>query len=105
MRDYSELHDPEDADEAGDGRPRLKGKHTERECRYYRDEMARREAHYRALGVGREYDLLMAATRRRLPGPPRTALPGRIPEDRRLPAPDDDSRLLSSEEEEADDIA
>ena len=57
-------------------------RHTEQECRYYRDEMARREAHCRSLGVGKEYRQLVAATRGELHARLRKALP--LP--KRLPA-------------------
>jgi len=90
MYDYTDLYDPEDFDphETGDDNARIVGRHTEQECRYYRDEMARREAHYTALGVAKEYHALVAAVRRpALAAPRRKALPGLVPESRRLPAP------------------
>ena len=90
--------DPENYDghDTGDDCTRLKGKHTEEECRYYRDEMTRRDAHHSALGVGREYRRLRAAARGRLHETRRTVASRR----RLLPAPD--SSFHSSQEEQND---
>ena len=78
-----DLYDPNDFDfnSEGDTRAFRTNRRSERECAYYRDEMARRSRHCRALGVGREYDLLVAAVRGRLPA---NATPT-VPEGRRLP--------------------
>ena len=88
MDDYTDLCDPDDddGDDTGDDNTRLVGRHTEAECRLYRGEMARREAYYQALGVGRQYRRLVAATRGELPEPARKALPLR----KQLPAPKDE---------------
>ena len=78
-----DLYDPNDFDpsDTGDTRAFRTNRRSERECRYYRDEMRRRSRHCRALGVGREYDLLVAAVRGKLPA---NATPT-VPEGRRLP--------------------
>jgi len=90
--------DPETGDghDTGDDCTRLKGTHTEEECRCYRDEMARREAHHTALGVGREYRRLQAAARGTLHEPRRTV----GSRHRLLPAPD--SLFHASQEEQND---
>ena len=92
-----DLYDPNDFDfnSEGDTRAFRTNRRSERECAYYRDEMRRRSRHCRALGVGEEYDLLMASTRRRPPALPEAT----IPEERRLPAAD--RRLSQSTEGEA----
>lgn len=89
-----DLYDPNDFDcrDEGDTRAFRTNKRSERECRYYRDEMRRRSRYCRALGVGPEYDLLMASTRRRPPALPEAT----VPESRRLPAAD---RMLPQTEE------
>ncbi|MEF8788273.1 MAG: hypothetical protein V5A84_04315 [Planctomycetota bacterium] len=91
-----DLYDPNDFDfsSEGDTRAFRTNRRSERECAYYRDEMARRSRHCRALGVGREYDLLVASTRRRPPALPAPT----VPEDRRLPP--GDHRLQQSSEGE-----
>jgi hypothetical protein len=88
VRCYEDVYDTDDYDDLDDGDDchRLVGRHTEAECRYYRDEIARREAVCAALGCGREYRRLMAAScRRALPPSAHRALPLR----RALPAPQD----------------
>ena len=96
MDDYTDLYDPDDhdGDDTGDDNARLVGRHTEAECRHYRDEMARRQAYSQALGVGREYRRLMAATRGELPEPACKALPVR----KQLPTPKEES-LTEGEED------
>ena len=90
-----ELFDPDDfdLDDAGDDRTHLVGQHTAAECRYYRDEMHRRQAHCKALGVGREFRELMNAQRKALPQPRRKALPARklLAAPEQQPADDSDS--------------
>ncbi len=90
MYQTHELYDHEDFGDAGgeDDRHRLRGRHTEAECRRYRDEMARREALYASFGCSTEYRRLTQATRRRLPESERTALAVR----KRLPVPKDDGQ-------------
>jgi hypothetical protein len=107
MHDPADLYEPDDyGDDTGDDCTRLKGRHTEAECRYYREEMARRRAHAQALGVGRECALLSAAAHGRLPEPAApTPLPEPVPESRRLPAPANDSPSLQTKEETTDDVA
>ena len=85
MDDWPYFEDPEEDDDedTGDDRNRLRGRHTERECRYHRDETARREAFYQSLGAGREYRHLVSATNRELPRRDPKALPLR----RQLAAP------------------
>jgi len=82
---FEDLYDAGDFDPFNtDGdRPRKTNRRSERECAYYRDEMSRRSRHCRALGVGREYDLFVAAIRDRLPA---NATPT-VPEGKRLTAP------------------
>ena len=82
---YDELYDGDDHDPDDDvgSRNRLMGRHTERECRFYRDEMRLRTAQYKVLGCGREYRQLAGAQREALPEPARKALAPR----RRLPGP------------------
>lgn len=99
------LYEPDDYDgeDTGDDRTRLVGKHTERECAHYRDEMARRLAFCQGLGVGREYLLLESAARRpALTGRQGKALPAAVPAGRLLPAPrTEDSAFSHSHEEDA----
>jgi hypothetical protein len=103
MYDYTDLYDLDDYDghDTGDDCNRLLGRHTEAECRYFREEMACREAHHTALGVAEEYHALVAAVRRPALGAPRRkALPGLVPESKRLPAGKSEESIVSNSNEE-----
>ena len=104
MLELHDFYDSADYDghDTGDDCTWLKGKHREKDCRYCRDEMARRLALYRGLGVAREYRLLtQAAHRPVLTGQRRMALPAPVPQSRLLPAPrTDDSALTDPNEED-----
>ncbi len=80
---YDELYDEDlDPDDEMYDPHRLKGRHSEHECRLYRQEMRLRALQYEALGCGREYRQLTGAEREALPEPAR-----KVPQSRRLPAP------------------
>ena len=102
MGDYTDLYDPEELcpEDTGNDNARIVGHHTEQECRYYRDEMARREGHCAALGVGRQYRELVAATRGRLAGPVGRTFARHVPENRRLSAPEAENPHTPSTEKE-----